>query len=243
MPDLPNRARFERELTEALSEALSKAQRTLARELWHEGMTQAELANAPQSVLRDVRNDVQRVLQEALPLAFIEAANNFASEMGYGLDEDALAEAAATWGTEYAATLARQLVERRQIRLREIAQRAPDVELERKDLLALLLLALSLGGVAAIAITELSGAASRGEEFVQKQLESQSIEVERVWYTQEDERVCPVCEPRHGRKEGNGWSLPPPAHPRCRCYLGYRITSADGTVRILFDDDEIAKTL
>ncbi|MFD6097195.1 hypothetical protein ACFWF4_12925 [Nocardiopsis flavescens] len=55
-----------------------------------------------------------------------------------------------------------------------------------------------------------------------------------VWYTREDERVCPVCGPLHEvpiPRQGGGFVLPPPPgatwrgftglpplHPRCRCF-------------------------
>lgn len=45
---------------------------------------------------------------------------------------------------------------------------------------------------------------------------------EVVWITQEDEKVCPVCRPRHNmvvtlEEAIAGFS--PPAHPRCRCHM------------------------
>ena len=39
---------------------------------------------------------------------------------------------------------------------------------------------------------------------------------ELVWVTRRDEKVCPVCGPRDGRRY-SGASNGPPAHPRCRC--------------------------
>jgi len=43
-----------------------------------------------------------------------------------------------------------------------------------------------------------------------------------IWYTQADERVCPVCAPLHGKKQ-DVWEQQfpsgPPAHVRCRCGL------------------------
>lgn len=239
MPDLPNRDKFEQELTEELSRVIASARRQLANALWREGMTQAEVANAPPEVLHQLENDLQRTLQTSLADAYVAAAENFANAIGYGLDSDAVEEAGLEWAVEYARIIARQLVTTRQAKLREIAERAPDVELQRKDLLALLLLALGLGGIAAIAVTEITSATSAGEGHTRRDLESRDVSVETLWYTQEDERVCPVCRPRHARAEGDGWNTPPPAHPRCRCYLGYRITSADGSVRIVFDEDEV----
>jgi len=44
-----------------------------------------------------------------------------------------------------------------------------------------------------------------------------------VWQTRNDEIVCPICGPRHGKEEGDGWTKDdgPPAHPRCRCWTNH----------------------
>lgn len=39
-----------------------------------------------------------------------------------------------------------------------------------------------------------------------------------VWITMGDDRVCPICEPRHLKMYRTHWFLPRmPAHSRCRC--------------------------
>lgn len=241
MPDLPNRDKFERELTEELSSAIASARRQLVDALWREGMTQADIANAPPQILRQLENDLQRTLQTALAEAYISAAQNFAQEIEFGLDPDAVQEQGLAWATEYARVIARQLIVTREAKLREIAQRAPDVQLRKRDLIALLLLALGLAGIAAIAITELSNATSEGEAYTQRELENNGVTVEVLWYTREDERVCPICRPLHAGVMGEDWNIPPPAHPRCRCFLGYRITSPDGSVRVVFNEEEVVR--
>lgn len=80
-----------------------------------------------------------------------------------------------------------------------------------------------------IAITETTGALSEAE------LESSNIAttaagsgliVDARWFTAEDERVCPVCEPLHNTAYAV-FSIyfpgGPPAHPRCRCRLEWRV--------------------
>ena len=45
-----------------------------------------------------------------------------------------------------------------------------------------------------------------------------------TWNTEEDERVCPICNPLDGLRE-EAWirefPFGPPAHPQCRCWLTY----------------------
>lgn len=49
-----------------------------------------------------------------------------------------------------------------------------------------------------------------------------------IWLTARDERVCPICAPLNGQFAPKGGVFPggfsyPPAHPRCRCGLGYSV--------------------
>lgn len=84
-----------------------------------------------------------------------------------------------------------------------------------------------------IAVTEVTRAASMGEQEVLDQLREQGIEMEATWETNDDEFVCDICGPLDGETNDyfndNGepiWTHPesgeemgaPPAHPRCRCW-------------------------
>lgn len=77
-----------------------------------------------------------------------------------------------------------------------------------------------------IATTEVTRAAVEGEMGTVEQLRGEGAEMEATWVTSMDERVCPICQPRDGRKQGDGWEDPPPAHPRCRCWLNWEFKGA-----------------
>ena len=50
--------------------------------------------------------------------------------------------------------------------------------------------------------------------------------IQIIWFTRDDERVCPICEPLHSftqRKWRQVAPNGPPAHPNCRCWLRYLI--------------------
>lgn len=83
---------------------------------------------------------------------------------------------------------------------------------------------------ATIAITEVTRAAAQGEialaEIMSRDIGARSVP---VWQTRNDELVCPICGPRHGQPQGEGWTDPPPAHPRCRCGVNHRILLPDET--------------
>lgn len=78
-----------------------------------------------------------------------------------------------------------------------------------------------------IAVTEVTRATTAAEAAIAAVLvtmgaDDGGVELDPVWYTALDERVCPVCAPLHGtgraiwaRVTASG----PPAHPHCRCWL------------------------
>ena len=75
------------------------------------------------------------------------------------------------------------------------------------------------------AINWVTGTNTFGEFFGVRQAEAQgSPPIARIWQTERDRKVCPVCFPLHGTQRGT-WSRVapngPPAHPRCRCWLEY----------------------
>ena len=79
-----------------------------------------------------------------------------------------------------------------------------------------------------IASTEITRAASQGEQIVLDQLHEQGIEMEATWETNDDEQVCDICGPLDGTNADEfdndgqpqwGEMGPPPAHPRCRCWF------------------------
>lgn len=79
------------------------------------------------------------------------------------------------------------------------------------------------------AVTEVTRAYARGNQIVGEALakEFPDVPVIKIWYTNNDERVCPICEPLDGKEVGidepfpadvEGDLLLPPAHTRCRCW-------------------------
>lgn len=75
-----------------------------------------------------------------------------------------------------------------------------------------------------VAVTETTSAVSLGERLVVDRMRELGVEVDAVWITKRDERVCRVCGPLHFRPTSQ-WiddhPFGPPAHPNCRCYLTY----------------------
>ena len=75
----------------------------------------------------------------------------------------------------------------------------------------------------AIAITETTRAYAEGSEIAAEEIRKAGVELNTVWITSQDDLVCPICAPLHGKKRGDGWTDLPPAHVRCRCDIGHEI--------------------
>lgn len=81
--------------------------------------------------------------------------------------------------------------------------------------------------VRGIAMTGTTDAATSGSEAGIELTDGHSDD--DTWWTEADQRVCPICQPLHKTKREN-WSrlFPsgPPAHPRCRCWIVYAAEKA-----------------
>lgn len=78
-----------------------------------------------------------------------------------------------------------------------------------------------------IAATEVTRWISLGEQLAQEQVERLTgRRLIRIWHTNRDELVCPICRPLHKTSEREWvhifpWG--PPAHPECRCWKTYQL--------------------
>jgi len=81
-----------------------------------------------------------------------------------------------------------------------------------------------------IATTEVTRAYSQGTNIIQRQLAAGGLEMERVWRTSMDGRVCEICgedglqdqpESEWARIHGPA-ADGPPAHVNCRCWTTLR---------------------
>lgn len=73
-----------------------------------------------------------------------------------------------------------------------------------------------------VAITETTEAISQGEHYGAAELAALAIMLIPVFVTEEDDRVCSICDPLN-RQRQNVWQgqfpTGPPCHPNCRCRL------------------------
>lgn len=240
MPELINRDKFERELSERLATILEKAKRNLVNAVYREGFRQGDLANIPPDVMRDLQQDLSRELQQQVPPVFIDAARDFAGLLSFALDESKLQQAAQTWMQAWLPNLVNGMIDGTTTNLRQLAATAPDVSLDRRTLLGMLSIGTLFGLARAMTVarttaTEVNVAA---ENAVTEELKPTVKKIRKLWWTKEDERVCPSCFPKHDTEIKDG-DDEPPLHPNCRCEEYYEIWYSDGT-KILVKASEMS---
>lgn len=148
-------------------------------------------------------------------------------------DEAVISEEAMRWARQYGYDLIRDLNERTQRLVQEQVQHfaeTPGGTLGQ--LRASLDSAFGIRRAQTIAVTETTRAFSQGMDLVHRQISGAGIRMDKVWQTSNDERVCPICGPNHGKKEREwtGVSGPPPAHPNCRCWVTLELASVPSAV-------------
>ena len=120
---------------------------------------------------------------------------------------------AADWSKGYAAALGREIADSTADLAAKAADPATVYGRKRAEM---------------IAATEITRAISAAEAWLVLFWINDGFEApERVWHTEQDGLVCPVCRPLNGQPEAV-WAdrVPagPPAHPNCRCWLDYQVS-------------------
>lgn len=202
MPDLAGRAEHEERLRAAIAAALAA---------WE----------SEPNDYRGLRLRVRDAAAEPLALTYIVAAEQLGSRLRPDSFSTPRADAEA-WAARMSAHVAAGVAEATQDALQR-ARQAGDAAAVAS---AIALLA-DPERARTIAITETTRAASVGElEEVERYEAATGLRVATVWTTEQDGRVCPICEPLDGLWRAR-WSREfpwgPPAHPRCRCYLEHKV--------------------
>jgi SPP1 gp7 family putative phage head morphogenesis protein len=143
------------------------------------------------------------------------APDDFAAEVTIdwaGVDEDAR-----QWASDYAYTLVRDIQATSARVLQSQLAEYFATTLTYRGLLDALAPTFGRQRAGVIATTEITRAAAEGELVSIRQ--SNGVIRRYRWFTGRDERVCPVCGPRHGEVYEVGKGPTPPAHVRCRCFI------------------------
>ncbi len=201
MPDLPSRAQREKELAAALLLILQDARTSLA-------VSAERVAAAAGDSLAKTYTDAVRNLAKVASVDGMPALS----------DQDLDAEAS-RWARGYAATLGREIADSTRDMIVIQADDGQDGNIDA---------IFGRKRAEMVAATEVTRAISVAEAWLLLFWSDAGFETgERIWHTEEDGKVCPVCRPLNRTPEAI-WvgTAPagPPAHPNCRCWLDYQVS-------------------
>lgn len=165
---------------------------------------------------------LRAALVEQLTQTVIDTLGSLPGDLGSiamaGADMSA---GAIAWADSYVQPLVGSLVEH----TRSVVERAINAYrttpgLTRADVESMLVEAFGARRAELIAITETTRAAAQATSLYRNYLTQNGIATIRIWQTNQDELVCPICGALDGTPDSD-WSevYPdgPPAHVRCRC--------------------------
>lgn len=171
---------------------------------------------------------LSQLLRPALEEVFLDMVRQ-AMDVYAALDETVINERAARWASQYTNELITGMVSNRQSELRRAVAAFYEEKLTIGELRDRLVRAgYSARHAEKLAITETTRAASAGEAaYVDELRRTHGVRMRAFWVTNRDDRVCPICSPLDGTEQGVKWSLLPPVHARCRCYVRYEAGGGD----------------
>jgi len=217
MPDLPGRNDWERKLARLLGRYFQGRLADLIEQLGDP----PNLNNVSQEWY-DSLDEVQVPLVDVLEAIYLDSAKMLLDTQRIGTDWGLVNARAVEWARQYGFGLVKDINTTTRSNLQSII---PGFFEESGRTIGDLKQSLSgtFGPVRAemIAITETTRAASEGQLWLEDELRKDGIATYRVWQTNRDETVCPICAPRHGKRIEDGQL--PPAHPRCRCWWNLEV--------------------
>jgi hypothetical protein len=143
---------------------------------------------------------------------------------------------AATWAKGYSFELVKGIDETSKTALQDAISKYYQAPMTRAELEAEISKTFSPARASRIAVTETTRAAVEGDLEIAREIRAAGIEMVTVWLTDNDDKVCDICEPLNqkyadGEKDGRPYWIhpdgseiePPPAHVECRCDIGNEI--------------------
>ena len=181
------------------------------------------LMNVPEDYWQRYNVDIRTALSVPMNEIFFEQFTAQLEEFGLSFDDSTGSDEALNFIEKYTFELVKGIenTTREAIR-KEVQYFIQNGDMTIQDLAERLYRYYSPVRAQMIAITETTRAAAQGElETIAKLHEQYGLEFEAVWQTANDERVCIICGPKHGKVITDGEY--PPAHPNCRCWVNHRL--------------------
>lgn len=211
------KARFDRQLKELLARHFDQQRADITRYLEMGGRLPVPdyLLNDPQA-----QAEITKLLLDAAKDGILEVTN----QTGLGFDNTLTNKDAATWAARYAGELIKDIDKTTLATVQSaISDFADKPGFTIGDVIAQL--PFDEARSERIAVTEITRAYAESNQIAGEQIakEFEGVPVVKVWFTNNDDRVCPVCGPLNGKEvdiksEFASGIINPPAHPNCRCW-------------------------
>ncbi len=223
MPDFSGRDEFEAEIAQFMAREMANIQRQVMADLLAAGMDVNQTQFFTADYWSNLSSRIETLMRGKLEDVYMNAAVQFMDSVSYHMDNDLLHASARAWANQAAMHLTTQMNETTRRTVLESVDKFFGETMTNAQLRTELERVFSPRRAERAAVTEVTRAASAGWEQVAQDLRSRGVKLVAVWQTLVDERVCPICGPRHDKKQGDGWVFLPPAHPKCRCYVNYEV--------------------
>lgn len=219
--DLSNRPEWERKLARAIARCNQEALRQLLEYLGDP----PDLLRVPIGFWDGAGAELLMAIRPIMEEIFLYQAEMMLTTVPIGVDWALVNAAAARWVREYGGLLIKEITDTSRRSVRDAVGDFFEDQLTMGELRGRLERIFGPVRAETIAATEVTRAAVEGERESVRELEKHGVEFVEIWQTENDEMVCPICGPRHGKKEGDGWTTEdgPPAHPRCRCWTNHEV--------------------
>lgn len=225
MVDFSGRGDFETEIAQFLAREMAAIQRQVTDDLLAAGMDVNQTQIFTREYWSNLSSRIEALMRGKLEDVYMSAAEQFMDTVSYAMDNDLLRASARGWANQAAMNLVSQMNETSQRHLRDAVDKFLSEPMTNRELRDELARVFSPRRAELAAVTEVTRAASEGWERVAADLRARGVRLVAIWQTLVDERVCPICGPRHEKKQGDGWMFLPPAHPKCRCFVNYEVVS------------------
>ncbi len=176
--------------------------------------------------LAEFEKDLNLLLQVELTKVVDTELQSQSESVGVGFDPTVFNEAAREWAKQYSYDLVRGITEKTHDVIADAVSKFTQGNVTRGQLQDMLEPAFNPVRADSIAVTEVTRAYSQAQSIYQDMLGAEGVQMERVWNTDADDIVCPICRPLNGKAEDiwqDKFPSGPPAHVNCRCGVSLRI--------------------
>ena len=216
-PNRERKARFDRQMAALLKQHFDQQRADVSRYLEDGGRLPL-----PDYLLQDTA--IQAEITKLLLAAAKDGIINVTTQTGLGFDNTLTNKDAARWASQYAGELIKGVDKTSLDVVRSaIADFADKPGFTIGDVINQL--PYDQARAERIAVTEITRAYAESNQIAGEQIAKEfgDVPVVKVWFTNNDDRVCPVCGPLNGKEvdikaEFTSGISNPPAHPNCRCW-------------------------